>query len=104
MRVNPRMPLPAFGNQRDAESKAGSVYIVMSQTTATSNSAPGFLPANQQSYTFVASMLGTLAVFWIPLHRLLQFAANSEFSYIPLIPAISAVLVMIRRRRILSDP
>jgi len=56
------------------------------------------------SYGFIASMLASLVVFWAPLHRLLEFAAtNSEFSYIPLIPAISTFLIVMRRHRIFGD-
>jgi exosortase len=56
-----------------------------------------------QTYVFAASVLTTLLVFWAPLHRLLHFAGNSEFSYIPLIPAISTFLILTRRQSIFRE-
>jgi exosortase len=77
---------------------------VASRRAGIPNSIRASLPGRNLSYGFIASMLASLVVFWAPLHRLLEFAAaNSEFSYIPLIPAISAFLIVMRRQRIFAD-
>jgi exosortase len=95
------MPLSTFSTGTGVESKAESAYIdVASRTKATLNSDREFLPPSKTLYIFVASMLGSLVIFWVPLNRLVEFAWNSEFSYIPLMPAISAFLIIMRRRAI----
>ena len=77
---------------------------VVSRTADIPNSTRASLTGRNVSCGFVASMLASLVIFWAPLHRLLEFATtNSEFSYIPLIPAISAFLIVMRRHRIFGD-
>lgn len=77
---------------------------VVSQRASIPNSIRASLSGRNVSYGFMASMIASLVVLWAPLHRLLEFAAtNSEFSYIPLIPAISAFLIVMRRHRIFGD-
>src|ERR1700676_5356541 len=101
MSVNPGIPLPTFNDRTGAESRGEPSYINgASRTTATLNGVGEFLQLRNRSCIFVASMLGSLVIFWAPLQRLVQFAENSEFSYIPLIPAISAFLIVMRRRPI----
>ena len=101
MRANPRILAPTAG--RGSVESSGSDYIsAVSATAITSNGAHHLLPTRNWTYTFIALILGTLVVFWAPLHRILDFAANSEFSYIPLLPAISAFLVVIRGRHVFS--
>ena len=101
MRVNPRILAPTAGC-RSVESSGSDFISAVSATAITSNGAHQFLPTRNWTYIFIALILGTLVVFWAPLHRILDFAANSEFSYIPLLPAISAFLVVIRRRHVFS--
>lgn len=60
------------------------------------------LSLRHRSYIFLATVSLTFLLFWAPLQRVLAFASHSEFSYIPLIPLISAFLVAIRRNRIFS--
>jgi exosortase len=48
-------------------------------------------------------MLTSLIVFWAPLQELVKFSATSEYSYIPLIPLISAFLILMRRHSIFRD-
>ena len=76
---------------------------VASEKVEISNTAPPVLPIRTASCGFIASLLTSLTVFWAPLHRLLEFAANSEYSYIPIIPAISAFLIFMRRGSIFRD-
>src|SRR5437588_1724274 len=99
MTVNPRILAPTVGS-RSVES-SGSEYLSSVSPTA-SDGIQQFLPTSNWTYIFVALILGTLVGFWTPLHRILDFAANSEFSYIPLIPAISTFLVLMRRRHIFT--
>lgn len=56
-----------------------------------------------RSYLFLASISLIVTLLWAPLHRLFVFAAHSEFSYIPLIPVITAFLIAIRSRGIFAD-
>jgi exosortase len=62
----------------------------------------GSLPGNRTSNLFIASIAGTIVLFWAPLRSLFEFASTSEFSYIPLIPLISAFLIGFRRARIFA--
>jgi exosortase len=95
------MPLSTFSTGTGAESTAESAHMnVAARTEASSNSDREVLLTSKILYIFVASMLGSLVIFWTPLHRLVEFARNSEFSYIPLIPAISVFLIVMRRRAI----
>ncbi len=55
-----------------------------------------------RSYIFCACIVLTIIVFWALLHRILLFAATSEFSYIPLVPGITAFLIAIRRHGIFA--
>ena len=55
------------------------------------------------SYGFLATLLISLFVFWAPLRGLIKFSGNSEDSYIPLIPAISAFLIFARKNVILRN-
>jgi exosortase len=83
------------------ESKTESAHInLASRIKVTLNRESGFLPTSKILCIYVASMLGSVVIFWSLLYRLLEFAENSEFSYIPLIPAISAFLIWMRRRPI----
>jgi exosortase len=59
-----------------------------------------FLPSQVTSYAFVAALLTSLIVFRAPLEHLLKFSDNSEYSYIPVIPFISAFLILARRNGI----
>jgi exosortase len=97
MQVRARIALPLFGPRR-LNSK-----VEMSHTPPTANGVSGFGSAIQ-SYFFSASVFTSLLVFWGPLHQVLHFAWNSEFSYIPLIPAISTFLVLARRHSIFREP
>jgi exosortase len=62
----------------------------------------GSLPSSRTSSLFIASVAGTVVLFWAPLRSLFEFASTSEFSYIPLIPLISAFLIVFRRARIFA--
>ena len=61
---------------------------------------PTFLSTYISSYGFIATLLMSFILFWAPLQRLMKFADKSEYSYIPLIPAISAFLMFSRRNTI----
>lgn len=60
-------------------------------------------PTHRSVYGFIAAMLTSLIVFWAPLHDLVKFSGSSEYSYIPLIPPISAFLILMRRHSIFRD-
>lgn len=93
-----------FTNQRGAASHNSTLYIEGAQeSTARLNGTHESLSLRHRSYLFVALVSFTLIGFWVPLQRTLAFAAHSEFSYIPLIPFISAFLIGIRRDRIFSN-
>lgn len=68
-----------------------------------SQNAPTFLPTHISSYGFISTLLMSLIVFSAPLQQLMKFAGNSEYSYIPLIPPISAFLILFRRNSIFRD-
>ena len=89
--ITTRIRLPIFGTHR----LSSPAEIDHTPPPANSVSGPG---SANQTYVLAASVFASLLVFWAPLHRLLHFAGNSEFSYIPLIPGISAFLVLTRRR------
>jgi exosortase len=72
---------------------AGSSYRLLHALLATRTA----------SYGSVGLLLTSLIVFWGPLHRLMEFAAHSEYSYIPIVPAISAFLIVERRGFIFRD-
>jgi exosortase len=96
MQVRPRILLPTFGTRRL------NSPVETNRTPPPANGVSGFGSANQ-TYVFAASVLTSLLVFWAPLHRVLHFAGNSEFSYIPLIPAISGFLILSRRHSIFRE-
>jgi exosortase len=73
----------------------------VSETTAGVNGTRDFL-IPEGRYVFAAIVLLTLTVFWSPLQELLAFARHSEFSFIPVVPVISAFLVIARRRQVLA--
>ena len=83
---------PQFNHQRGAASEAASLI-----------GSREVLSLRHRSYLFLASIALIVVLLWAPLHRLFVFAAHSEFSYIPLIPIISAFLIAIRSRRIFAD-
>jgi exosortase len=88
--------LPIVGTRRLSSA------VEIGHTPPSANSVSGFGFA-KQTYVFAASVFTSLLVFWAPLHRLLQFAGNSEFSYIPLIPGISVFLLLTRRRPVFRE-
>lgn len=55
------------------------------------------------SFRFAIALVASMAIFWPSLHRLFDFAGNSEYSYIPIIPAISVFLIVMRRCSIFKD-
>jgi exosortase len=59
-----------------------------------------FQSTHISSYGFITTLLVSLILFWAPLQQLMKFANRSEYSYIPLIPAISAFLIVFRRNTI----
>jgi exosortase len=61
------------------------------------------LPAHTSSYGLIAALLISLFVFWAPLQALVKFSGNSEYSYIPLMPPISAFLILMRRDSIFRE-
>jgi exosortase len=99
--VKPGVVLSILTTGTTVASKTGSSRIdLASHIKVTLNRESGFLPPGKILCIYVASMLGSVVIFWSLLRRLLEFAENSEFSYIPLIPAISAFLIWMRRRPI----
>jgi exosortase len=99
--ANPGVLLPILSTGTSVESKTESAHIdLASRIKITLNRESGVLPPGKILCIYVASMLGSVVLFWSLLGRLLEFAENSEFSYIPLIPAISAFLIWMRRRPI----
>lgn len=91
-------------NRRSATSRNSTLYFKGAQeSTAGLNGTHKPLSLSSRSYIFLASVLLSLVIFWVPVQRTLAFAAHSEFSYIPLIPVISAFLIAIRRRGIFRD-
>lgn len=55
-----------------------------------------YSPGHIYSYAFSATFLISLIVFRVTLLQLAKFSAHSEYSYIPLIPLISAFLIIAR--------
>jgi exosortase len=99
--VKPGVLLSILSTGTTVASKTESSHIdLASRIKVTLTRESGFLPPGKLLCIYVASMLGSVVIFWSLLHRLLEFAGNSEFSYIPLIPAISAFLIWMRRRPI----
>jgi exosortase len=93
-----------FNKQHGALLQAGALCIrEIQESGATLDGKHELASVRRRSYLFVACILLTLAIFWAPLHEILAFAANSEFSYIPLIPIIAVFLVAIRRHSIFAD-
>jgi exosortase len=92
MQVRPRSLLPTFGTRRLNSP-------VETNTPQRAKGVSGFGSANQ-TYVFAASVFTSLLVFWAPLQRVLHFAWNSAFSYIPLIPAIVTFLTLTRRHSV----
>jgi len=94
---------PQFSNQRGVASEAGALGIHdAEERTPRRIGASEFPSLRHRSYIFLLSLALTGIFFWAPLHRILTFAAHSELSYIPLIPAITAFLIAIRRRTIFA--
>ena len=93
-----------FNNQRVAASETRALGIKQAQeSTASLTGAREVLSVRHRSYLFLASLALIVALLWAPLHRIFVFAAHSEFSYIPLIPVITAFLIAIRSRSIFAD-
>lgn len=93
-----------FSNQRGAASQNNVLYISgIQESTARRSGTHKSLSLRNRSYIFLASVSLSFIIFWVPLQRTLAFVAHSEFSYIPLIPFISAFLVGIRRNRIFTN-
>jgi len=95
--VNENLPVDSAAMHGASENKVASGNGGVSHKVST------FLPAHISSYGFIAALLISLIVFWAPLQQLVKFAGNSEYSYIPLIPAISAFLIVMRRHHIFAD-
>lgn len=95
---------PQLNHQPSAVSETGALRIKDApESTASRIGDHGVRSLRHRSYIFLASVLLAVAMFWAPLHRMLVFAAHSEFSYIPLIPVITAFLIAIRSRRIFAE-
>ena len=65
-----------------------------------SHRARPFYPVRIYLYAFFAALLMSLIVFRVALLQLARFSAHSEYSYIPLIPLISAFLIFVLRESI----
>jgi exosortase len=90
--------------RRGGASETGALGVKdAKESTASLMGAREVSSLGYRSYLFLASIALFLAVFWAPLHRLFVFAAHSEYSYIPLIPVITAFLIAIRSRGIFAD-
>jgi exosortase len=96
IQVRTRNQLAIFGTRRL------NSPIEMDHTPPPAKGVSGFGAANQ-TYVFAALAFTSLIVFWAPLRRALHFAGNSEFSYIPLIPAISTFLILTRRQSVFRE-
>lgn len=95
---------PQFNHQRSAASETGALSIKHAkESTASLMGAREVLSLRHKSYLLLASIALIVALLWAPLHRLFVYAAHSEFSYIPLIPIITAFLIAIRSRRIFAE-
>ena len=93
-----------FNNQRGPASDTAALGTKDTKVSAVSLiEARELSSLRQRSYLFFASAALIVGVLWAPVHRLLVFAAHSEFSYIPLIPVITAFLIAIRRRGVFAD-
>ncbi len=62
-----------------------------------------FSPTHIYSYAFSTTFVISLIVFRVTLLQLAKFSAHSEFSYIPLIPLISAFLIVARSESIFES-
>ena len=60
-------------------------------------------PVRICSYAFLAALLMSLIVFRVALLQLVKFSGRSEYSYIPLIPLISAFLILVRKESIFEN-
>lgn len=76
---------------------------VASGNGRTLSNACAFLPSRMSSYAFIAALVGSLLEYRRPLRQLLTYSASSEYSFIPLIPLISAFLILVRRNRVFTD-
>jgi exosortase len=87
----------------DSPAESGALKNgVASATPGGSHNARTF-PSTQISYAFIAALLASLIVFWAPLRSLVKFSGNSEYSYIPLMPLISAFVIYARKDTILKN-
>jgi len=58
----------------------------------------------QRNAYFLLAVTGSILIFWTPLRELLTFSLHDDtYSYIPLIPLISACLIYLERKRIFRD-
>jgi len=93
-----------FNNQSCATSEPTTLRAKDAQaSTASLIGGHEFPSLRHRSYMFVVSVVLCLALFWAPLREILAFAGKSEFSYIPLIPVITAFLLAVRWRDIFAD-
>ena len=65
--------------------------------------ARNFPPSQLASYGFVVGFLTSLMVFRVPLQHVVSFSDTSEYSYIPVVPFITAFLIFVRRSSIFKD-
>lgn len=98
MREEPGCQLTAFNNKGGKGSPTSPSLGTLIEPAPTQS-----IRGKGRSGAFITLMLISLLLFWLPLHSLLQFADHSEFSYIPLVPLISAYLILIRRHYVLSS-
>lgn len=76
---------------------------VASAGSGGSHNAHALLPTQVPFYGFIAGLLVSLFVFWAPLRSLVKFSGNSEYSYIPLMPLISAFVILMRKDNIFRN-
>jgi exosortase len=68
-----------------------------------SRHARPFPSVRVHSYAFLAALLISVIIFRVALLQLVKFSAHSDYSYIPLIPLISAFLILSRRGSIFEN-
>ncbi len=78
--------------------------VLRSKKTSATNGCAITVSSRIMNLLFVSLTGATLLVFWAVLRALVQFSFRSDiYSYIPLIPIISLLLVVDARRRIFVD-
>lgn len=76
---------------------------VVSTSPSVAEHASALVRTQMSSYPFIAALLTSLIVFSAPLRGLVKFSGNSEYSYIPLMPLISAFVIYVRKDTILKN-